>query len=129
MPSLASGNRSCTACASTCAVECRSTLRPSGDDSATGSTGVSVSGAQSRSRSVPDGSRTTTIAFGPVVGSPAAAIASALVVPGATTTRAASAWVLTADTVNSLLRGTGTQAMLSGRAHSPAGDTTTSGYI
>ena len=47
------GSRSCTAWASTCAVEWRSTLSPSGESIATGSTSVSASGAQSRSRSRP----------------------------------------------------------------------------
>src|SRR5947199_192518 len=71
MPSFASGNVSCTACASTCAVECRSTPSPSGESIVTGSTGVSASGTHERSRSRPDGSRTTTAALGPVAGEPA----------------------------------------------------------
>src|SRR5437773_2622423 len=37
MPSLAPGNRSCTACASTCAAECRMIIRPSPLASSTGS--------------------------------------------------------------------------------------------
>src|SRR3954447_10815436 len=89
MPSLASGKTSCTACASTCAVEWRSTLRPSGESSGTGVTSVSRPGTQSRSRSRPPGSRTTTIAFGPEDGSPAAATASAAAVPAGTTTGSA----------------------------------------
>src|SRR5690606_15963310 len=79
------GYRSCIAWASTCAVECRSTLSPSGESSGTGSTVTSVSGTQDRSRSLPCGSRTTTTACGPVVGRPAAATASAHVVPAGTT--------------------------------------------
>ena len=35
MPSLASGKASWTACASTCAAECRSTARPSGESALT----------------------------------------------------------------------------------------------
>ena len=61
-------------------------------------------GAQSRSRSRPSGSRTTTIAFGPVVGRPAAATASAAVVPAGTTTGSATAGVRGADTVISFAR-------------------------
>src|SRR6266516_6728072 len=97
MPSFASGNRSCTAWASTCAVECRSTFSPSGESIATGSTGVSSSGAQERSRRRLSESRTTTIARAPVTGRPAAATASAAVVPAATRTEAATA-VAGADT-------------------------------
>ncbi len=64
MPSLASGNMSCTAWASTCAAECRMTLRPSSVSAATGVTSTSASGAQDRSRSRPSASRTTTIGVG-----------------------------------------------------------------
>ena len=104
MPSLASGKRSCTAWASTCAVEWRSTPARPAESTATGSTSVSASGAQARSRSRPVGSRTTTIALGPVVGNPAAATASALVVPAGTTTRSATtAGRREADTMISLL--------------------------
>ena len=99
MPSFASGKTSCTAWASTCAVEWRSTFSPSGLSSATGSTATSSAGRQSRSRSWPCGSRTTTIAFGPLIGRPAAATASAAVVPAATTTGSATTGVRGADTV------------------------------
>ena len=43
MPSLASGNSSCTACASTCAVECRRMASPSSESIATASTSASGS--------------------------------------------------------------------------------------
>src|SRR6266536_1553572 len=84
MPSLASGYRSWTDWASTWAAEWRSTYRPSWLDSATGSILMSASGAQLRSRSAPSGPLATTIAFGPVIGSLAAATASAQVVPAGT---------------------------------------------
>ena len=84
MPSRVPGNRSCTACAMTCAAECRSTARPSGEDAATTSTSVSASGAQSRSLSTPSGSRTTTAPSGPVRSTPASRSASTAVVPAAT---------------------------------------------
>src|SRR3954451_10142181 len=60
MPSLASGNSSCTACASTCAVECRSTARPSSVSIGTDSTTSPSSGTQARSRSASPLARATT---------------------------------------------------------------------
>src|SRR5439155_7365161 len=104
MPSLACGYRSWTAWARTGAVEWRSTLSPSGLSMGTGSTSTSVAGTQSRSRSWPVGSRTTTIAFGPFAGRPAAATASAGVVPAGTTTRSATAAERFADTADSFVR-------------------------
>ncbi len=53
MPSLASGNSSWTACAMTCAVECRMIDRPSGLASSTGSTESSSASGLARSRSSP----------------------------------------------------------------------------
>ena len=64
MPSLASGNMSCTAWANTWAAEWRMTLRPSSVSAATGMTSTSASGAHERSRNRPSASRTTTIARG-----------------------------------------------------------------
>src|SRR5215217_5666680 len=94
MPSLASGNISCTACAKTCAAECRMTLRPSSVSAATGVTSTSVSGVHDRSRSRPSASRTTTIASGaPRLGSPASRTAAPAVVPAATRIGAAGACV------------------------------------
>src|ERR1700754_3397732 len=85
MPSFACGNRSCTAWASTCAVECRMTLRPSSVLPATGITSASASGTQLKSRSFPSASRTTTIASGaPRLGNPASPTAAAAVVPAGT---------------------------------------------
>src|SRR3954447_21270038 len=60
MPSLASGNSSWTACASTCAVECRSTARPSSVSIGTDSTTSPSSGTQARSRSNSPLARATT---------------------------------------------------------------------
>src|SRR6266536_5072329 len=53
MAYLAPGNRSHTACAITCAVECRSTRNPSGSVAMTGSTATSSSTGQDRSTSLP----------------------------------------------------------------------------
>src|SRR3984885_11257778 len=92
MPSLAAGNRSWTAWASTCAAECRMTLRPSSVSAATGTTSTSASGIQLRSRSLPSASRTTTIASGaPRPGRPASRTAAAAVVPAGTRIGAAGA--------------------------------------
>src|SRR3954468_23157315 len=88
MPRAAAGETSWTAWAGTSAVEPGSTFSPSGSSIATGVTSVSSSGTQSRSRSRPAGSRTTTIALGPDDGRPAAATASAAGVPAGTTTGA-----------------------------------------
>src|SRR5690349_12078682 len=90
MPSFASGNCCCTACASTWAAEWRMTLRPSSVFAATGSTSASASGAQARSRSFPSASRTTTIVSSPLVGRPASRTAAPAVVPAGTTTREAA---------------------------------------
>jgi hypothetical protein len=62
-----------------------------------GHVGVEL-GRQSRSRSRPAASRTTTIALGPLVGRPAAATASAAVVPAGTTTGRPRRDVRDADT-------------------------------
>src|SRR3954469_24805579 len=72
MPSRVPGKRSCTAWASTCAVECRMTARPSGLAAGTGSTCASACGAQARSiRSPVARSRTTTAPSGPLSEAPA----------------------------------------------------------
>src|SRR4051795_7276602 len=85
MPSRVPGKRSCTAWASTCAVECRMTARPSGLAAGTGSTCASACGAQARSiRSPVARSRTTTAPSGPLSGTPAALSASCAVVPAGT---------------------------------------------
>ena len=92
MPSLASGIMSWTACASTCAVECLMTLRPSSVLAGTGVTSTSLSGVQDRSRSRPSASRTTTIASAaPRLGRPASRTAAPAVVPAATRIGAAGA--------------------------------------
>src|SRR3954470_23129427 len=97
MPSLAPGNNSWTAWASTWAAECRMTLRPSSVSAATVVTSTSISGAQLRSRSLPSASRTTTTASGaPRLGRPASRTAAAAVVPAATRIRAAGAVLETA---------------------------------
>src|SRR5688572_10007795 len=101
IPNFASRNRPCTAWASTCAAEWRSTLSPSGLDSGTGSTCTSSSGTQERSRKDPDGSRTTTTALGPASFSPAARTASAHVVPAGTPTSAGATAGYETDTDNS----------------------------
>ena len=83
MPSLASGKMSCTAWASTCAVEWRSTLSPSGESIGDRlDLGVGRRAPSPGRAAGPSASRTTTIAFGPVVGRPAAATASARRRPG-----------------------------------------------
>src|SRR5690349_1837937 len=87
MPSLASGNCCCTACASTCAAEWRMTLRPSSVSAATASTSTSTCGVHDRSRRWPSASRTTTIASEPLPGRPASRTAVPAVVPAGTTTR------------------------------------------
>src|SRR6478672_10460472 len=97
MPSFASGNRFCTACASTWAQECRMTLRPSSVSAATGVTSTSKSGTHDRSRSRPSASRTTTMASeAPRLGSPASRTAAPAVVPAGTRIRAAGAGLATA---------------------------------
>src|SRR4051794_8018224 len=60
MPSLASGNSCWTAWASTCAVECRSTARPSSVSIGTDSTTSPSSGDQARSISASPLARATT---------------------------------------------------------------------
>src|SRR5690349_7948471 len=87
MPSLASGNCCCTACASTCAAEWRMTLRPSSVSAATASTSTSTCGVHDRSRRWPSASLTTTIASDPLPGRPASRTAVPAVVPAGTTTR------------------------------------------
>ncbi len=82
MPSRASGKTSCTACASTCAVECRSTASPSGDPMVTGSTTSPSATTCARSRSSPP-TRATTTASGPFAG-PAPSSSSPAVVPCST---------------------------------------------
>src|SRR3954468_23252366 len=85
MPSVVPGNSSCTAWASTWAVECRMTARPSALAAGTGSTSASASGAQFRSfRSPLATSRTTTAPSGPLSGTPASLSACIAVVPAAT---------------------------------------------
>jgi hypothetical protein len=85
MPSFVPGNSSCTAWASTWAVECRMTARPSALAAATGSTSASASGVQARSfRSPVDSSRTTTAPSGPFSGTPASLSACITVVPPGT---------------------------------------------
>src|SRR3954454_13249192 len=63
MPSLASGNRSCTACASTCAQEWRSTARPSSVSIGADSTMSPSSGTQARSFSDSPVARATTVSM------------------------------------------------------------------
>src|SRR3954470_7501060 len=85
MPRRVPGKRSWTAWASTCAVECRMTARPSALAAATGSTSASASGAQARSlRSPVARSRTTTAPSGPLSGVPASLSACCAVVPAGT---------------------------------------------
>src|SRR3954451_7036064 len=85
MPSLVPGNSSCTAWASTCAVECRMTARPSALAAGTGSTSTSSVGGQLRSlRSPLATSRTTTAPSGPLSGTPASLSACIAVVPAGT---------------------------------------------
>src|SRR4051812_8430893 len=87
MPSLVPGKSSCTAWASTCAVECRMTARPSALAAGTGSTSASASGVQFRSlRSPVATSRTTTAPSGPLSGTPASLSACIAVVPAGTRT-------------------------------------------
>ena len=98
MPSFASGRTFWTAWASTCAAECRMTLRPSSVSAPTASTSTSDSGAQARSRSRPPASRTTTTALGPLVGRPASRTAAPAVVPAGTRTGADAVRGAGADT-------------------------------
>src|SRR6476646_8055971 len=105
MPSLASGNMSCTAWANTWAAEWRMTLRPSSVSAATGVTSTSASGAHERSRNRPSVSRTTTIAAGsPRPGRPASRTAAPAVVPAATRIGAAGAGLAAALIGDSPLR-------------------------
>src|SRR4051794_3342012 len=60
MPSWVPGNRFCTACASTCAVECLSTARPSGLSALTASTASPSRSTYARSLSSPPTRATTT---------------------------------------------------------------------
>src|ERR1022692_3890438 len=91
---------------------------PSGLDIGTGSTSAPSSGAQDRSFSDPSGARTTTIAPGPEVGSPAALMASAVVVPAGTRTRSTTAEERDADTA--LLQGCdGGQVDITGWGRAP----------
>ena len=53
MPSRVPGKRSCTACAMTCAVECRRIDRPSGESISTPSTASSATKTAARSRKLP----------------------------------------------------------------------------
>src|SRR5688500_289769 len=87
MPSLASGNCRCTACAWPCARARRMTLRPCSASAATASTSTSTCGVHDRSRRWPSASFTTTIASEPLPGSPASRTAVPAVVPAGTTTR------------------------------------------
>src|SRR3954447_12510331 len=99
MPSRVPGNSSCTAWASTCAVECRITARPSGLAAGTGSTSASAPGVQARSLSPPEGrARTTTAPSGPLSAPPASLSASAAVVPAGTLSGASAAGRGAADT-------------------------------
>src|SRR4051794_39764681 len=92
MPRRVPGKRSWTAWASTWAVECRMTARPSALAAGTGSTWASASGAQARSlRSPVARSRTTTAPSGPFNGTPASLSASAAVVPAGTRIGASAA--------------------------------------
>src|SRR3712207_5570293 len=85
MPSLVPGKSSCTAWASTCAVECRMTARPSALAAGTGSTFASAPGTHARSLSSPEAtSRTTTAPSAPFSGTPASLSACIAVAPAGT---------------------------------------------
>ena len=91
MPSRVPGNSSCTAWASTCAVECRMTARPSA--LAAGDRlhlGVGVRGPVQVLEVAGATSRTTTAPSGPLSGTPASLSACIAVVPAGTRSGAAA---------------------------------------
>src|SRR6266508_5327371 len=104
MPSLASGCSSCTACASTCAVECRMIARPSSESLRTGSISSPSPTTRLRSRSSP----LTRAAIADRSAPKISAKTSPTVVVSVTLRSASSStptrWTLTSDTVRSLRR-------------------------